>query len=61
MLIHCDQDCSYQKDGYCTIEVLANYQPNGCVRCIQAISRTDLESGNAAIPAVEPQKPVVHF
>lgn len=63
MLVHCDQDCVYQKNGYCTVEppsAQAHYEPNGCVRCIHTISRSDYESGNAAMPA-ELQMPPVHF
>lgn len=63
MLVHCSQDCTYQKDGYCTMEPpssAVHYEPNGCVRCIREISRSDYESGKVSIPA-EPQMPAVHF
>jgi hypothetical protein len=64
MLIHCNQDCTYQKDGYCMIDSDVNarlhYMPNGCVRCIQTVSRTDYESGKGATP-VELQMHPEHF
>lgn len=63
MLVHCNQDCAYQKNGYCTMEppsAAAHYEPNGCVRCIQEIPRNDYESGKEVMPA-EPQMLRVHF
>lgn len=63
MLIHCDQDCMFQKDGYCTVESpspLTRYEPNGCVRCMQVISRKEYESGVALTPE-SPQMPPARF
>jgi hypothetical protein len=63
MLIHCDQDCMFQKNGYCTVEPpspIARYEPNGCVRCMQVLSRADYENGVPLTPE-PPQKPPAHF
>jgi hypothetical protein len=63
MLVHCDQDCAYQKDGYCTVEppsAITHYEPNGCIHCVRTIPRAVYEA-NTTTPAEAPQKPVSHF
>jgi hypothetical protein len=37
-LIQCDEDCVYQRDGYCSLEtpaVITNYTGQGCVHQIR--------------------------
>lgn len=58
MIVHCDVDCTYQKDGYCQIE--CPYQPNGCVHCVYVMKRSDYESGDCINPQ-EPQSPGEYF
>jgi hypothetical protein len=64
MIVRCDQDCKYQKDGYCTIEppsAIAHYEPNGCVRCIQMLSRNDYEAGDTVATPAKQQTPPSQF
>ncbi len=60
-LIQCDDDCIYQKDGYCQLDaptVITNHTGLGCVHYVK---RTDA-GRDAAIPPISdrsaPQRPV---
>lgn len=57
-IIQCDEDCIYQREGYCSLEMpsaITNYTGDGCVHCIKVTPR---------IPDVNqsmPQMPLSHF
>lgn len=41
-IIQCDEDCIYQRDGYCSLEMpsaITNYTGDGCVHCIKVTPR----------------------
>ncbi|HIU31105.1 MAG TPA: hypothetical protein IAB66_02920 [Candidatus Caccousia avistercoris] len=63
-LIQCDEDCVYQKDGYCMLEMpsaITNYTGDGCVHCIHVIPRGEYESGAKKFIPSERQTPPLHF
>lgn len=42
-IIQCDEDCIYQREGYCSLEMpsaITNYTGDGCVHCIKVTPRT---------------------
>ncbi|HJB51331.1 MAG TPA: hypothetical protein H9944_10165 [Candidatus Anaeromassilibacillus stercoravium] len=46
-IIQCDEDCIYQRDGYCSLEMpsaITNYTGDGCVHCIKVTSRVRPET-----------------
>lgn len=48
-IIQCDEDCIYQQDGYCQLELpsaITNYTGDGCVHCIRVIPKQKYESGD---------------
>jgi hypothetical protein len=57
-IIQCDEDCIYQREGYCSLEMpsaITNYTGDGCVHCIKVTPR------NPAINQSKPQTPLSHF
>ena len=41
-IIQCDEDCIYQHDGYCSLEMpsaITNYTGDGCMHCIKVTHR----------------------
>jgi hypothetical protein len=41
-IIQCDEDCIYQHEGYCSLEMpsaITNYTGDGCVHCIKVTPR----------------------
>ncbi len=41
-IIQCDEDCIYQREGYCSLEMpsaITNYTGDGCVHCIKVTPR----------------------
>ena len=45
-IIQCDEDCVYQKEGYCQLELpsaITNYTGDGCVHCIRVIPKKQYE------------------
>jgi hypothetical protein len=58
-LIQCDEDCVYQKDGYCTLDMpsaITNYKGDGCVHCIKVTARSDND-----VNLSRPEMPPSHF
>ena len=46
-IIQCDEDCIYQHDGYCSLEMpsaITNYTGDGCVHCIKVTPRAQIEA-----------------
>ncbi len=64
-IIQCAEDCIYQKDGYCSLEIpsaITNYTGNGCVHCIRVIPKREYEQkGLGTITPTEPQTPLLPF
>lgn len=63
-IIQCDEDCVYQEDGYCILDMpsaVTNYTGNGCVHCIHVLPRKDYEAGTAVFTPSEPQMPPAHY
>ena len=63
-IIQCDEDCVYQKDGYCVLETpsaVTNYTGNGRVHCIRVIPRADYESGKTPFTPSERPWPPARF
>lgn len=65
-IIQCDEDCIYQKDGYCQLELpsaITNYTGDGCVHCIRVIPKNQYEAAyfnrgaNEPTAQLEPQTP----
>ena len=57
-IIQCDEDCIYQCDGYCTLEMpsaITNYLGDGCVHCIKVTPRRDFD---ASKNPTQPQMPL---
>jgi len=57
-IIQCDEDCIYQREGYCSLEMpsaITNYTGDGCVHCIKVTPRTP------EINQSMPQTPLSHF
>ena len=61
-IIQCDEDCVYQNDGYCSLEMpsaITNYTGDGCVHCIKVTPRNNQQkSSNDQSKA---QTPPLHF
>lgn len=61
-IIQCDEDCVYQNDGYCSLEMpsaITNYTGDGCVHCIKVTPRNNQpKSSNDQSKA---QAPPLHF
>lgn len=58
-IIQCDEDCVYQKDGYCMLEMpsaITNYTGDGCVHCIKVTPRSSDDINQS-----RPQMPPSHF
>ena len=52
-IIQCDEDCIYQRDGYCSLEMpssITNYTGDGCVHCIKVTPRVRPEVQTSEIP-----------
>ena len=46
-IIQCDEDCIYQKDGYCQLELpsaITNYTGDGCVHFIRVVPKDQYEA-----------------
>ena len=59
-IIQCDEDCVYQQDGYCSLDMpsaITNYTGNGCVHCIRVIPRKAYEEGKTPFTPSELQRP----
>ncbi|TGJ76520.1 hypothetical protein CAGA_14320 [Caproiciproducens galactitolivorans] len=57
-IIQCDEDCLYQHDGYCSLEMpsaITNYTGDGCVHCIKVTPR------NSVTNPMKPQTPPSRF
>ncbi|MBE6830695.1 hypothetical protein [Clostridium sp. KNHs216] len=53
-IIQCDEDCIYQHDGYCSLEMpsaITNYTGDGCVHCIKVTPRAPVSN------QIKPQTP----
>lgn len=62
-IIQCAEDCVYQRDGYCSLDMpsaITNYTGNGCVHCIHVLSREEYEKGGL-LTHTEPQRPHAPF
>lgn len=63
-IIQCDEDCIYQHEGYCGLEMpsaITNYTGNGCVHCIKVIPRGSQAGKRKVTDSSQPQTPPVHF
>ena len=52
-IIQCDEDCIYQRDGYCSLDMpsaITNYTGDGCVHCIKVTPRVRPEVQTSEIP-----------
>ena len=61
-IIQCAEDCIYQKDGYCSLDMpsaITNYTGNGCVHCIHVLTKEEYEKGG--LIHTEPQRPLAPF
>lgn len=57
-IIQCDEDCLYQHEGYCSLEMpsaITNYTGDGCVHCIKVTPR------NTVTNPTKPQMPPSRF
>lgn len=58
-IIQCDEDCIYQRDGYCSLEMpsaITNYTGDGCVHCIKVTPRVPNPPSQSKL-----QTPLSHF
>lgn len=65
-IIQCAEDCIYQKDGYCSLDMpsaITNYTGNGCVHCIHVLTKEEYEKGGLIHTLIhtEPQRPHAPF
>ncbi|WP_129588155.1 hypothetical protein [Clostridium minihomine] len=59
-IIQCDEDCIYQREGYCSLEIptmVTNDTGQGCVHRIQASGKRKPDSVRIATRTISPPPP----
>lgn len=57
-IIQCDEDCIYQREGYCSLEIptmVTNHTGQGCVHRIQASTRKGEQNPRSAFKSAREQ------